>query len=189
MRHRLPAVCLVLGACAAVRALAVEPLTAPAARTVDAADQAFGLRLPDPYRWMEGEHNAEFDAWLKAQGVLGRARLDATPRIGFWQERLAQVARSGVINRLQQPMGGRLFFVRLREGREGVLMVRETDGRERVLLDPATRASAQLTVGLTNYSPSPDGTRIAVNVQRGGGEITRVELLEVADGIPTGEAI
>lgn len=34
----------------------------PPARTVDAVDHAFGLTLPDPYRWMEGNDNAEFDA-------------------------------------------------------------------------------------------------------------------------------
>lgn len=168
---------------------ATDAVSPPRARIVDAADQAFGLRLPDPYRWMEGEHNAEFDTWLKAQGRVGRARLDATARIGFWRERLAQVARGGVINRLQQPAGGRIFFLRLREGREGVLMVRDADGRERVLFDPAAHSSGQLTVGLTNYSPSPDGAHVAINVQHGGGEITRVEVLKVADGSPAGDAI
>jgi len=56
--------------CTAIAATVSAP---PAARTVEAADEAFGLRLPDPYRWMEGESNAEFDGWLRAQGAYGRA--------------------------------------------------------------------------------------------------------------------
>jgi prolyl oligopeptidase len=161
----------------------------PRARTVDTVDEAFGLRLPDPYRWMEGESNPEFAAWLGAQGAHGRRQLDATPRLGFWRGRLDEVARGGVINRLQQPMGGRIFFLRLGQGREGVLMVRESDGRERVLLDPNARNAEPLTPGITGFSPSPDGNRVAVNVQRGGGEVTRVEVLKVADGSATGDQV
>src|SRR5579862_717785 len=97
----------------------------PVARTVDAADDAFGLHLPDPYRWMEGKDNAEFSAWLKAQGAYGRAQLDALPRLGYWRERLGKVAKAGTVNRLQRPMGGRLFFLRLLQGKEGVFMVRD----------------------------------------------------------------
>jgi prolyl oligopeptidase len=160
----------------------------PVARTVEAADDAFGLHLPDPYRWMEGENNAEFSAWLKAQGVYGRSQLDATARLAFWRERLETVARGGVINRLQQPMGARLFFLRLTDGREGVLMVRDPDGKERTLLDPATRKGPG-TSGITGFSPSPDGRHVAVNVQQGGGELTRIEIVSSADGSVAPDAI
>jgi prolyl oligopeptidase len=37
-------------------------------------------------------------------------------------------------------MGGRLFFLPLSEGREGVLMVRDIAGRERTLLDTGAAA-------------------------------------------------
>ena len=47
----------------------------PTARTVDVVDHEFGLILPDPYRWMEGENNAEFNVWLKAQGEYTRGKL------------------------------------------------------------------------------------------------------------------
>jgi prolyl oligopeptidase len=170
---------LVISLCAAAVAATVN--APPAARTVQAADDAFGLHLPDPYRWMEGENNADFTAWLRAQGAYGRAQLDAAPRLQFWRERLGAVARAGMINRLQQPMGGRIFFLRLTGGREGVLMVRDSDGSERTLLDPAARQQGSLTTAITGYSPSADGKRVAVNVQRGGSELTTIEVLNVDD--------
>jgi prolyl oligopeptidase len=160
----------------------------PTARTVDAADDAFGLHLPDPYRWMEGEDNPEFSAWLKAQGAYGRSQLDATARLGFWRERLEIVAKGGIVNRLQQPMASRLFFLRLSEGREGVLMVRDPDGKERTLLDPSLRKGAG-TSGITGFSVSPDGRHVAINVQKGGGEVTRIEIVNTADGTATPDAI
>jgi prolyl oligopeptidase len=162
-----------------------EP-AAPTARTVEAADEAFGLRLPDPYRWMEGKDNAEFSAWLRAQGQYGRSRLDAAPRLAFWRERLQQVARAGTVNRLQRPMGGRIFFMRLLQGREGVLMVRDPDGHERVLFDPGAGSAAG---SITEYSPSPDGLRVAINVQHGGSEVTRVQVLNVGDASPLSDAV
>jgi len=148
---------------------------------VDASDHAFGLNLPDPYRWMEGEDNAEFSTWLNAQGAYGRAQLDAEPRLQFWRDRLAVVARGNTINRLHQPMGGRIFYLHLASGQEGALMVRDRDGRERTLLDPNVRKDGSLSMAITGFSPSADGRRIAVNVQRGGAEITEIDVLNVDD--------
>jgi prolyl oligopeptidase len=168
-------------------ALCCAQVTPPAvARTVDAADDAFGLHLPDPYRWMEGKDNAEFSAWLKSQGTYGRAQLDALPRLTYWRDRLAKVAQAGTINRLQRPMGGRVFFLRLQQGREGVFMVRDPDGHERVLFDPGSGTAG---ASVTEYSPSPDGRLVAINVQHGGSEVTRVQLLNVGDAKPLADVI
>ena len=163
--------------------LAWASATAPApARKVDTVDRDFGLILPDPYRWMEGEKNPEFAAWLKDQGEFGRGQLDRLPRLAFWRERLGAAARAGVTNRQQTPMGGRLFFLRLQGEGEGVLMVRDRDGRERTLMVPAVDAAGKGTAAITNFSPSWDGNRIAVNVQSGGSEITHIAVLDVNTG-------
>lgn len=188
-----PAVVVTLSTAAAALppvADAAAEAAPPVARTVDAADTAFGLTLPDPYRWMEGENNAEFGAWLQAQGRFARGRLDALPRLAFWRETLGAAGRAGTVNRLQTPSAGKVFFLRLAQGKEGVLMLRERDGRERLLLDPATLAGAGGTASITGFSPSPDGRRVAVNIGRGGGEITRIEILEVDSGrMRAGDAI
>jgi prolyl oligopeptidase len=164
---------------AAPAVLAAADSTPPPARTVDSVDRNFGIVLPDPYRWMEGEKNAEFAGWLKAQGEFGRRKLDATPRLAFWRERLGAAAGAVTINRLQTPMGGRIFFLRLQGGGEGTLMVRDRDGRERTLLIPAADASGKGTAAITDFAPSPDGNRIAVNVQSGGSEITHISVIDV----------
>jgi prolyl oligopeptidase len=173
--------------CALSAALAAD--APPVARTGDAVDQAFGISLPDPYRWMEGEKNDEFSTWIATQGAYGRAQLDALPRLEFWRAKLKAASSAVIVNRLQQPMGGRVFFLRLLSGREGVLMVRDADGAERVLFDPAAEKAEKGTAAVTVFSPSPDGKLIAVNVQRGGAEITRVMILDVATAKPLPDAI
>jgi len=138
---------------------------------------------------MEGEQNAEFSAWINAQGAYGREQLDALPRLGHWRTKLEAVSRAVTVNRHQQPMGGRIFFLRLQAGREGVLMVRDADGTERILFDPAAEQSDRGTAAVTEFSPSPDGQRIAVNIQRGGAEITRVVVIDVAQTTPLPDVI
>jgi prolyl oligopeptidase len=167
-------------ACTGAALLAALPMP-PAARKVSVVDHQFGLELPDPYRWMEGANNPEFQSWLKAQGEFTRAQLDAAPRLGDWQKRLTTASGATSLNRLQRQVGGHIFFLRLEGGRQGVLMVRDPGDKERVLFDPNTMGGDQ-PASVTEYSVSPDAKLIAVNVDRGGNEITTVQILEVATG-------
>src|SRR5262245_33780905 len=101
--------------------LALLPATAaeapPPARETAAVDKLFGLTLPDPYRWMEGESNAEFQTWLKAQAAYARTQLDASPQLAGWQKRLQGVSQAATVNRLQRRVGARLFFMRIEAGK------------------------------------------------------------------------
>jgi prolyl oligopeptidase len=151
-------------------------------RTVADVDRAFGLTLPDPYRWMEGTANPEFKAWLKAQGEYTRTQLDGVPALAMWRAKLKALSGAATINRLQRRVAGRLFFLRVAAGRPAVLMVRSAQGTERVLLDPNPPGPQPSTATITEYSPSPDGALVAVNVDRGGNEVTEVSILEVATG-------
>ncbi|WP_266171077.1 prolyl oligopeptidase family serine peptidase [Dyella subtropica] len=186
LRLAASACALTLGALPAVAAQADGP---PTARTVDVVDHLFGATLHDPYRWMEGEHNAEFQQWLGAQGDDARAKLDALPTLKAWQQALQNTSGTTVIHRAQRYVGGRLFFIREVAQGNGTLMVREADGSERALLDPATLNGDGGHASITLFTPSQDGSKVAVNVDHGGNEITRLEVLDVKSGKPTGDAV
>jgi len=164
---------------AAACSAAIAGSDPPAARTVDTVDHDFGLSLPDPYRWMEGEDNAEFNAWLGAQGAASRARLDALPTLAHWRERLSAAAGASTTHRGHQLVGDRLFFLRAQAGSEDVLMVRHGDGGERTLYDP-NAVEGGASIG--GFSVSPDGGKVAVNVGFGGNEIGEIALFDVASG-------
>jgi prolyl oligopeptidase len=83
---------------------------------------------------------------------------------------------------LQRRVAGRMFFLRISGGRSGVLMVRDAQGTERVLLDPNPPAPQSSSATITEYSPSPDGSLVAVNVDHGGNEVTEVSVLDVRSG-------
>lgn len=161
----------------------------PPARTVDVVDHAFGLTLPDPYRWMEGKDNAEFQAWLKAQGDFTRQKLDTMPTLDSWQTRLNAASAKGVAYRSLIQVADRLFYVRSQGSDTGTLMVRDASGKDHVLFAPATLDNGKGKSSITTFSVSPDASKVAVNIDRGGNEITRIEVLDVATGKFTGDAV
>ena len=172
-------------------ALAAPALAQPAppiAKTDDAVDHLYGLTIPDPYRWMEGPNNTEFRDWLKAQGVAGRARLDASPAMQKWQTKLTAASSAVVSNGSQHRVGDRIFYFHIDQGKQPVLHVRLADGSDKVLLDPNALTGAA-HASITGFSPSPDGKRVALNLDRGGAEITSIEIYDVDSGQKLADSI
>jgi prolyl oligopeptidase len=136
---------------------------------------------PDSYRWMEGPHNAKFADWLRTQGKEGQQHLDASPARAKWRTRLTEVSAATTLNRDQHRVGDRVFFLHLESGKQGVLKVRVGGGAEKVLFDPNT-LPGQAHASITRYTVSPDGKKVALNIDRGGNEITQIEFLDVDSG-------
>ncbi len=180
-KTRLPVSRCVLMSAVLLTALPAAAQQAPVAKTGDTVDHVYGLTIPDPYRWMEGPNNPAFQDWLKAQGVVGRARLDASPALKTWQTRLNAASAAVVNNGAHHRVGDRIFYFRMESGKQPVLHVRLEDGSDKVLMDPNTIAGSA-HASITGFSVSPNGKRIAMNVDRGGSEITRIEFMDVDSG-------
>lgn len=148
-------------------------------------DTSFGLRLEDPYRWMEAPDNPQFHSWLLAQGDYTRARLDAIPGRKRMAQRLKELLFETSGPGSLQRRAGKLFYLRVDPGSAlPKLVVREANGSERVLVDPTQRrTSDSVHVSIDNYSISWDGALVAVNLAEGGGEVTRVHVIDVATGV------
>ncbi len=172
------------------RAADTPPAAAwPATRRVDTVDTVGGVAVPDPYRWLEDAASPEVQAWSRAQDACARARL--TTLAG----RDALVARFRALYRVDATSvpvvrGGRLFYVRTKEGGEKpALYWREgRDGAERLLLDPETwLADGRASLG--RWAPSWDGKRLAVTMRPGGGDEAVLHVLDVDSGARGPEAI
>lgn len=156
---------------------------APVARTVEIVEEKFGVSVADPYRWMEGAENAERDAWMRAHGEHAAAYLDAIPGRILLLDRVRELGLATSASGGVQLAGGRTFFYHTGAGEQlAKLMVRGADGKDRVLLDPATLGSKGSHASLNNFSPSPDGTRLAYLVSEGGSEISSIKVIEVETG-------
>src|SRR5262249_50795443 len=137
-----------------------EAVRYPATRVSDARETLFGVRVDDPYRWLEDGNDAEVQAWMAAQDAFARERLARLPGREALARRLRErfyVGSAGA----PRPRGDRLFFTRRRADREKpVLYWKEGEaGEERALLD-LNQLPDDRTAGLGSWVPSPDGTRV-----------------------------
>jgi prolyl oligopeptidase len=157
----------------------------PVARTVAVVDHPFGLDVADPYRWMEGDDNAELQAWLRAQGDRAARELARLPGRDALHARIAALGMglSDVYD--VQLASGRMFHEVLAPGDQlEKLVVRERGAAAvtRVLVDPQRLETAGSHVALNAWAASPDGRRMSYVLSTGGGEIGVLHVMDVATG-------
>ncbi|MEO0477536.1 MAG: S9 family peptidase, partial [Planctomycetota bacterium] len=103
------------------------------------AETMHGVEMIDPYRWLEGDENAELtdevDVWTTEQNDYTRRVLDDLPGRDKLEARLTELMQVGYVG--APAMRGNLYFNTEREGDQdhAVLYVRDgRDGEKRVLL-------------------------------------------------------
>ncbi len=151
------------------------------ARRLDLVEVLHGREVADPYRWLEDAGSAETQEWSAAQDRLARAHLDALPGRERLAQRLSELLATGGVG-TPAWRAGRPFWTRRAPGQEhAVLLTRDADGRERVLLDPIDLDPTGTTT-LDAWAPSKEGTRLAYQVSSGGDEESLLHVLDVESG-------
>jgi prolyl oligopeptidase len=159
-----------------------ERLPYPESRRVDQVDEYHGVRVEDPYRWLEDLDSDETHRWIAAQNRVTAAWLGSIPEREEIRQRLTELWN---YERYGMPVkeGGRYFFVK-NAGlqNQNVLYTMETlDGPARVLLDP-NEMSPDGTVALVSFSVSPDGRRVAYGLAFGGSDWQEWHVRDVETG-------
>jgi prolyl oligopeptidase len=115
------------------------PLHYPPTRRVDASDVYFGVKVADPYRWLEDGKSPEVQTWLGAQNKLARSYLDAMPGRAALKKRYAQILHIDTVTAPERE-GDRYFYMKRKADQEkSILYWRSaTDpvAPEHVLIDP-----------------------------------------------------
>ncbi len=142
----------------------------PSTAKVDQVDDYHGVRVADPYRWLEDTDSPETRAWIEAENALTFGYLQTLPARERLRQRLTQLwdfVRAWTPAR----RGGRYFQMR-NSGlqNQNVLHVSEMLAADaRVLLDPNT-LSEDGTVALTGWEASPDGHWLAYATSASGSD-------------------
>lgn len=181
MRLTLPLIALVLAAPAQLQA---QSMHYPETRRVTQVDEQFGVKVADPYRWLENDvrTDAEVAKWVADENALTNAYLATLPGRDIFAARLKTLLdyeRFGV----PVKKGGHYFYTH-NSGlqNQAVLYVRDSaDGAGRVLIDPNGWSKDGATA-LAEWSPSEDGKKLAYAVQDGGTDWRTVKVLDVATG-------
>lgn len=145
------------------------------------ADTYHGVRVEDPYRFLEDARDPRTVAWTEQQNALTARQLDkpVRERIKSRLRELFDYARTTV----PFERGGRYYFAK-NEGlqNQSIYYVQDSlSGVPRVAIDP-NLLSADGTVALTNFSPTKDGRLLGYGVSRGGSDRQELFVRDLATG-------
>ncbi len=141
----------------------------PRAHRSDVIDTYHGVRVADPYQWLEDAAAPETTAWVAEQNALTRSILDSPAR----DEVAARLTTLFNFPRASVPSArnGRYFFTHnsgLQD--QPILYVQDgLHGVPRVLFDPNT-VGAAAPVALTAVAPNDQGTRLAYGLSTSGSD-------------------
>jgi len=181
--RRLPLLCLLFAVLDPGRCFAQAPLPVTPVHAV--TEEYFGVKVTDPYRWLEATNTPEVGAWLKSQNDYTRGVLAGIPGRDKLLERIKALDNAGSVVSSLQIWGGHYFYLRTDPGSDNrKLCVRDKAGApERVLVDPEKLTTADGKHSSIDYfSPSLDGRYIAYGISPGGSEESVLHILETATG-------
>ncbi|MFW6201357.1 MAG: hypothetical protein ACOC8B_02160, partial [Gemmatimonadota bacterium] len=150
----------------------------------DHVDTLHGVRVPDPYRWMEDLDAAETLRWAESEDARARRFAAAVAERGAIRDEIARLAD---VRRYRPPSrrAGRYFYLSYQSsggpGTPGTrLHVRDgPDSPERTLVDEGTLPDGIVP---TRIVPGPDGRRVAYATAPAGSRWETVRVLDVETG-------
>ena len=148
-------------------------------RDEDVADDYFGTKVADPYRWLENDTSAATLAWVEAQRAVTNDYLSHIPFRNEIKDRMTELADYEKYGMPSKKFGK--YFYSKNDGlqNQSVFYVQDVNGGEpEVLLDP-NKLSDDGTVSLTGISLSNDGKYLAYLIQRSGSDWSEIFVLDV----------
>lgn len=149
-------------------------------RDTTMADDYFGTRVADPYRWLEDDRSEETAAWVAAENEVTRDYLSQIPYRDAVKERLTRLydyPKYGT----PEKKGDYYFFFRNDGLQNQSVLYRQkgSDGEPEVFLDPNT-LSDDGTAALVSVSFSRDNRYMAYSVARSGSDWVEIYVMDVA---------
>lgn len=167
---------------ATATAPAITPVTYPETRRIDHVDVLHGVKVADPYRWLENFDSQETTEWVAAQNKVTFGFLEAIKGRDLIKQRLTRLWDFEKYG-LPEKEGGRYFFTR-NSGlqNQSVLYVAESlDAEPRELLDP-NALSKDGTIALSRVAISEDGNLLAYGLSSAGSDWVEFKVRDVATG-------
>jgi prolyl oligopeptidase len=154
----------------------------PDSPRTDHADVVHGVRVPDPYRWLEEVNSEQTQRWIEAQNGVTFEYLSQIPAREKIRQRITELWD---YEKYGAPFkrGGRYFFTRNDglQNQDVLYWMASLEAEPQVLLDP-NRLSEDGTVALTGYAVSEDGRMLAYGLAASGSDWQEWRVREVEAG-------
>jgi prolyl oligopeptidase len=176
--------CLLLLTIAFVRA--AEPAAPPKTARKVVTDVYHGVKVRDPYRWLENAKDPAVKKWSAAQNRYTRAYFNKLTDLKPIRNRLRKLygATSADYFALRY-RGGQLFALKSQPPKNQPFLVtlKSADDPDsaRVVVDP-NKINPKGTTTIDFYVPSPNGKLVGISLSEGGSEEGTVYVYETATG-------
>jgi len=160
----------------------VKQITYPATAKGEQTDDYHGVKVADPYRWLEDDNAPATKAWVESENKVTSGYLDQIPERALIRQRLTRLwnyERYGIPFK----EGGRYFFTK-NDGLQNqsvLYTMRSLSETPRLLLDP-NNLSPDGTIALTGYNISDDGKLMAYGLSTAGSDWQEWKVREIESG-------
>ncbi len=179
---------------ATLPALAQSPSAPPATPARPVVDDYFGIKVTDPYRWLENMSSPEVQSWFKAQDNFARPFLAAIPGRDQLLKDITRYVNStpALVSDVTLTFPGRVFLLKtLPDQNTAKLYTRDSlSAKDSLLIDTDRFAGPKGEPAAINYfAPSNDAKFVAVGISSGGSEAAVIHILDLSTGKELPETI
>ena len=165
-----------------------EKLSYPQTQQRVVEDDYFGIKVSDPYRWLEDDQSPETESWVKAQNEVTFGYLHSIP---YHNQIKAQAEKLWNHEQLTAPfdIGEDTYYYKnngLQD--QDVLYRKNKEGKEEVFLDPNTFASDG-TTSLAGVNFTKDGSMVCYLISEGGSDWRKAIVLDTKTKEQIGDTI
>src|ERR1700754_2322610 len=154
----------------------------PTARKSEQVDDYHGVKVADPYRWLEDLDSNETKAWVEAENKLSFGYLDVIPSRSVVKDRLTKLWN---YEKFGVPFkeGNRYFYSRNSglQNQSVLYTVRSLDAEPQLVLDPNS-LSSDGTVAVSGMQVSHDGNLLAYSLSASGSDWQEWKVRNVESG-------
>ena len=166
-----------------------QGLKYPKAEKDGTVDDYFGVKVADPYRWLENDTSAQTTAWVEAENKVTNAYLKKIPMRGKILKRMTELSNYEKIGAPRKRHGKWYFYKN--DGLQNQYVLYQMDelgGEARVFLDPNT-LSDDGTVALKGTYFSHNGRWMAYSISRSGSDWEEFFVIDLKTGQLTNDHI
>lgn len=142
----------------------------------------FGVKVADPYRWLEDEDSPEVQSWMKEQDRRARQYLSQLPKRQPFLTRLKELLYIEQRSAPSHHLGRYFFTVKPADKEKAIHFVREgVKGEARVLLDP-NEMSEDGSLSIGGVFPDHRGKLAAYLEKVNNADASTLKLIDVGTG-------
>jgi prolyl oligopeptidase len=160
----------------------------PKTRTVEQVDNYHGVKVADPYRWLEDDNSADTKQWVESQNALTMPYLESIGDRAAIRQRLTKLFNYERFTTVFK-RAGKYFYFRNDglQDRDVLYVTPSLSDAGEVLIDP--NRFEDKSVALADVSVSPDGKTLAYSLATAGSDWNEIRFLDIATHKPLPDQI